>query len=97
MAHLDIKSVTRFFVGADDNFGPDLQVKVNMLGPQDEDVSGITPEDQFETDEVFAIQFQDGDDAVVITGEPYRLCVLLEDALDLARAVAREQEEDAGQ
>lgn len=97
MSYRPLSSVTRFFVGEDDNVGPDLQVKVNMLGPQDEDVSGITPEENTEDREAFAIQFQDEDDAVVITGEPYRICVLLEHALELARAVAREQEEDAGQ
>lgn len=94
MSYRAFSSVSRLFVGEDDNVGPGLQVEINMLGPTDEDVSGITPEDSTEDENAFGIQFQDEDDAVVFIGEPYRICVMLEKALELAREVAREQEED---
>lgn len=87
--------VTRFFIGEDDNVGPDLQTKISMIGPNDPDASGVTPEESTEDSGVFAIQFRDSEDAAVFVGEPYRICVMLEEALELARAVAREQAEDS--
>lgn len=92
---LSHSSLKRFFVGSDDNVGVDLQVRITVLGPNDEDASGITPEETTESEETFGLQIRDAEDAAVFVGEPHRIATMLEEALDKIREVIREQDEDS--
>lgn len=87
-------SLKRFFVGSNDTVGVDLQVRITVLRPNDEDASGITPEETTESEKTFGLQIRDADDAAVFVGEPHRIATMLEEALDKIREVIRERGED---
>lgn len=86
-------NVHRFYAG--EVHATDSELKVSMLGPQDPDPSGMTPEDLTEEPTTFALQFNDGDDVAVFFGDLAEIERTFVEALAKVQEVIREQAEDS--